>query len=220
MCIGPFSLMTKLLSDPITPVCMAGSGATAEEDPEVLRLERTLELAFRMAKWSIQAKIKAGAKAVCIAEPAANKVYLSPRQIEQGSGIFQRYVIRLHKELRKLMADAGVDLIFHCCGELVPSMVRDFASLDPCILSLGSSRKLWEDAALVPQSTVLFGNLPSKRFYSDELTTSSVAEQSRLTLARMKEAKHPFILGTECDVLSVPGREAVIKAKVEAFLGA
>jgi hypothetical protein len=31
----------------------------------------------------------------------------------------------------------------------------------PVILSLGSSRVLWEDAQLVPKHVVLYGNLPS-----------------------------------------------------------
>jgi uroporphyrinogen-III decarboxylase len=210
MCIGPFSLMTKLLSDPITPVCLAGSGITGEEDAEVLRMERTLELAYQMVEWSIRAKIRAGARAVCIAEPAANKVFLSPRQLEKGSDIFERFVMRHHRKLRQMLEDSHVDLIFHCCGELVPSMVKNFAELDPAILSLGSSRNLWEDAALVSPRTVLFGNLPSKRFYSDELTVEAVAEQARNLDARMKGVGHPFILGSECDVLSVPGREKVI----------
>jgi hypothetical protein len=37
-------------------------------------------------------------------------------------------------------------------------------------------------------------------------------------IQRMRATGHPFILGSECDVLSVPGAEATIKAKVEAFL--
>jgi len=36
MCIGPFSLMTKLLADPITAIAMAGVGVTAAEDAGVL----------------------------------------------------------------------------------------------------------------------------------------------------------------------------------------
>lgn len=218
MCIGPFSLMTKLLSDPITPVSLAGSGVTGAEDAEVCRMERALELAFHTVKCSIRAKIKAGAAAVCIAEPAANKVYLSPRQIEAGADIFDRFVMRLHREIRKMLAEAGVDLVFHCCGELVPSMVKQFGELDPAILSLGSSRKLWEDAAHIRPQTVLFGNLPSKRFYSDELTCEMVCEQAQALSRKMKEVGHPFILGSECDVLSVPGREEAIKSKVEALL--
>jgi hypothetical protein len=98
-------------------------------------------------------------------------------------------------------------------------MVRRFATLDPAMMSLGSSRVLWEDAALVPDSTVLFGNLPSKKFYSDKAV--SLEEVKRLAaelLAKMRATGHPFILGSECDVLSVPGSEATIMAKVEAFL--
>ena len=221
MCIGPFSLMTKLLSDPITPIFLAGAGATAEDEPEVKRLERVLALAFAVVERSIAAKIQAGAKAICIAEPAANRVFLSPKQIEKGADIFDRFVIRNHRALRQRLEAAGVDLIFHCCGELTDAMVRAFSSLDPAILSLGSSRHLWEDAALVSQQTVLFGNLPSKRFYSDGLITQEdVAWLAAELDQKMKATGHPFILGSECDVLSVPGCEATIKAKVEAFLRA
>jgi uroporphyrinogen-III decarboxylase len=221
MCIGPFSLMTKLLADPITPIFLAGSGATADEEAEVKRLERVLDLAFAIVQRSITAKIQAGAKAICIAEPAANRVYLSPKQIDKGSPIFERYVMRNHRALRQRFAEAGVDLIFHCCGELTDYMVRQFASLDPAILSLGSSRRLWEDSSLVSKQTVLFGNLPSKRFYSDGLITAQEVARLAVELDRnMKASGHPFILGSECDVLSVPGCEATIKAKVEAFLRA
>jgi hypothetical protein len=37
-------------------------------------------------------------------------------------------------------------------------------------------------------------------------------------LRKMRETGHPFILGSECDVLSVPGAEAVIRGKVDAFV--
>ena len=39
MGIGPFSLMTKLVSDPITPVFLAGTGANGDEEPEVKLVE-------------------------------------------------------------------------------------------------------------------------------------------------------------------------------------
>ena len=93
--------------------------------------------------------------------------------------------------------------------------------MDPAILSLGSSRLLWEDAALVPKTTVLYGNLPTKQFYSDQLVSVAKVQQlSRDLTRRMREVGHPFILGSECDVLSVPGSEQTIKAKVAAFLEA
>lgn len=123
--------------------------------------------------------------------------------------------------LRDLLGSRGVDLIFHNCGELTDGMVGRFAALDPAILSLGSSRRLWEDAARVGKSIVLYGNLPTKKFYSDKLI--SVEQVRRLSielLERMRATGHPFILGSECDILSVPGCEQTIMAKVEAFLQA
>ncbi len=78
---------------------------------------------------------------------------------------------------------------------------------------------LWEDAALLPKDIVLYGNLPTKRFDSDELM--SVGQVGRLAdelAVRMRRSGHPFILGSECDVLSVPGRERSVMAKVEEFL--
>jgi len=219
MGIGPFSLMTKLVSDPITPVFLAGTGATADEEPEVKLVERALELAMNAILPYLQMQMDAGAKAIILCEPAANKVYFSPNQLEEGYEIFERYVMEPNRRLKALLEKNGVDLIFHDCGELEDEMVRSFSTLDPAMMSLGSSRMLWEDAALVPNTTVLYGNLPTKKFYSDSLV--SVADVKKLAAdlnQRMRATGHPFILGSECDVLSVPGSEATIKAKVEAFL--
>lgn len=221
MAIGPFSLMTKLLADPITPVYLAGSGLTAAEDEEVRCVERVLELATRVVLRSIDAQLDAGAQAVCICEPAANTVYLSPNQLASGSDLFERYVMSFNRRVKARIAQRGADLIFHDCGELLDDMIRQFATLDPAILSLGSSRKLWQDARLVPRSIVLYGNLPSKRFYDDALV--SVADATRMSselLERMQDVGHPFILGSECDVLSVKGCHETIKAKVAAMLAA
>jgi len=219
MGIGPFSLMTKLLSDPITPIYMAGSGVTAGEDPEVRTVEALLEMSLRVVLRSFTAQIQAGAKACFIAEPAANKVYISPKQLEAGSDIFERYVIRPHRRIKALLDLHGVDLIFHCCGELTDYTVEQFTRLNPVILSLGSSRKLWEDARLVPENIVLFGNLPSKHFYSDGLISREAVERLACELIhRMRDTGHPFILGSECDILNVPGYEKPIREKVETFV--
>ncbi|HEY3415792.1 MAG TPA: uroporphyrinogen decarboxylase family protein [Armatimonadota bacterium] len=218
MVIGPFSLMSKLVGDPITPVAMAGMGITAEDDPEVDCVEQVLELGFRMIMRSIALQIDAGARAIFIAEPAANKVYFSPNQLDAGSDIFDRFVMTYHRQIKAYLEDHNVDLFFHCCGELTDTMLGKFTELDPALLSLGSSRTLWEDAQLVPKNIVLYGNLPSKQFYSDALITAAQVElKGRELIAKMKEAGHPFILGTECDVLSVPGCEREIMSKVRAI---
>jgi uroporphyrinogen-III decarboxylase len=220
MSIGPFSLMTKLLSDPISPVFMAGTGLAAAEDPEVALMERLLEMSLQTVQTYLESQITAGARAVLICEPAANKVFFSPNQLAESYDIFERYVMKPNRAIRDQLRARGVDLIFHDCGELLDGMVERLASLEPAILSLGSSRRLWEDAALVSKTTVLYGNLPSKQFYSDKLVTAArVRELGDELTRRMREAGHPFILGTECDVLSVAGCEETIMAKVQALAG-
>lgn len=221
MSIGPFSLTTKMMSDPIVPVYMAGKGMTAEDDPEVATVERCLAMCTQFVLHAVEAQVRAGAKAVCIAEPAGSAFYVSPIQMESGSDIFDRYVFGPNRQLKDLLDRLGADLFFHCCGQLTDAMVRRYAELDPAVLSLGSSRKLWEDASIVPERTVLFGNLPSKRFYSDrEMSREQVAAAAVELIGRMRAAGRPFILGSECDVLDVPGCHETILGKVEAFMNA
>lgn len=218
MGIGPFSLMTKLVKDPITPVFLAGSGMTGGEEPEVAVVERCLEIGTELILSYFSKQADAGAKAIIVCEPAANLVYFSPNQLTESFEIFDRYVMAPMRRIKNLLESRGVDLIFHDCGELTNEMVSRFSTLDPAMMSLGCSRCLWEDAALVPKTTVLYGNLPTKKFYSPQLTVAAVESLSRELLEKMRTAGHPFILGSECDVLSVPGSEEEILAKVDAFM--
>lgn len=221
MLIGPFSLMTKLVADPIAPVAMAGNGVTGEDDNDVLLIERCLRMATATVERSALAQIAAGAKAIIVCEPAANTVYLSPRQMRRGSDIFERFVLTPNRQIRQVLERHGVDLIFHDCGDLLPEMVGQFANqLTPSILSLGSNRQLWDDAELVPKDVVLFGNLPTKMFYSDDVMP--IDEVVRLTSElreRMTATRHPHILGSECDVLHVAESGETIRRKVDAMLG-
>lgn len=169
MAIGPFSLTTRLLVDPITAGAMAGSGVMAEESDEVRLLWQCLRAAEAALLRAVRSQIRHGAKAIMICEPAACTAFISPRQIKSGSRIFEDMVMEPNLCLKAAMDEGGCDLIFHDCGELTDPMVEAFAQrLHPAMLSLGSSRTLWEDARLVPKDVVLYGNLPSKHFYSDE----------------------------------------------------
>jgi len=213
MCIGPVSLMTKLISDPITPIYMAGRGETAEEEDEIRLVETCLEFATTVIIESLRHQIAAGARAVFIAEPAANQVFFSPKQLTGDGDIFDRYVMTYNRRTAALLAKHGVDLLFHCCGELTDDMVRRFTSLRPALLSLGGSRDLAHDASL------LYGNLPSKHFYSAALITAERVEiLGRELRERMDAVCHPFILGTECDTLSVSGAKAEIWRKIDALM--
>lgn len=216
MAIGPFSLMTKLLSDPITAVYLAGSGAGVDEEEEVRTALITLEMGLLVIFRTLELQVAAGARAIFLCEPAANVVYLSPRQMESGSDIFERFVMAPNRRIRNYLRELNCDLFFHDCGELTDEMVAAFGTLDPAILSLGSSRKLWHDAARVSGRTILFGNLPSKKFFSNtECPIDLVENLASELMTKMRKTEHPFILGTECDVLSVPESHHDILAKVD-----
>jgi len=217
--IGPFSLMTKLLADPITPIFLHGSGITGDDDQEVRAVEICLDLALAVVLRAIESQLQAGAKTIIVAEPAANTVYLSPKQMEEGADIYDRFVLTPNAVMRKLVADRGAALIFHDCGALTPEMIRKLDTLRPEVFSFGSPVNLCEAADLVSKDTVLYGNLPSKRFMSDSLiTVEQVKEMSRDLAAQMRDKDHPFMLGTECDVLCVHDHKEVIARKVEAFM--
>ncbi|MBN1440163.1 MAG: hypothetical protein JW929_12210 [Anaerolineales bacterium] len=218
MCIGPFSLASKLVQDPITPVFLS---AAEELSAEVSLLESVLRAAEHAVRASCSAQIQAGAKAIMICEPAANAVFFSPNQVRQpGSRAFSHFVIEPNRRLKDVFDSLGCDLILHDCGELIPEMIESFSILDPAILSLGSPVTLWEAARHVPKTTVLLGNLPTKRFYSEEeMPVKKVEALTRRLLERMRAAGHPFIPASECDILSMPGYESVIMKKVSAFHG-
>jgi uroporphyrinogen-III decarboxylase len=222
MAIGPFSLTTKLIADPITLIAMAGAGLSASEDEGVRLVERCLELAEAAVARSVRAQLEAGARAILICEPAANRMYLSPKQIQAGADIFDRYVIEPNLRLKELIESAGAVLIFHNCGDLTDHMVAQFAvRLHPAVLSLGSSRQLWQDACLLPRDVVLFGNLPTKLFYSDDAMPDEKVQSLTCDLiARMRDASHPFILGSECDVLHVTDSADAIRRKLQIMLHA
>jgi uroporphyrinogen-III decarboxylase len=157
-----------------------------------------------------------------VCEPDANMVFFSPRQLKRDGEIFERFVLTPNRELRDLLAAHDVDLIFHNCGELTTDMVRMFSDeLRPHVMSLGSSRKLWEDAAVVADDIVLYGNLPTKTFYSDEaMPEEEVRRLSRELVHNMGACGHAHILGSECDVLHVPEAAETIRRKVAVMLEA
>lgn len=220
MAIGPFSLTTRLMEDPIAATALAGSGVEAEDSDEVKLLWQCLRVSEAAVLRSLRSQIQHGAKAIMICEPTACSAFISPRQLKSGSNLFERLVMEPNLRLKAALEEAGYDLIFHDCGELIDLMVEAFASrLHPVILSLGSSRKLWEDARLVPNDVVLYGNLPTKSFYSDAaMPIEEVVRRTDELVANMKACGHPYIVGSECDVLFVPQSAETIGRKVDAMM--
>ena len=69
MAIGPFSLATKLLADPITPVAMSGMGLAGTNEPAVRLAEQCLAISEAAVARSVRAQAEAGAQALMICEP-------------------------------------------------------------------------------------------------------------------------------------------------------
>ena len=218
MAIGPFSLTTRLMADPITAAAMAGSGM--DDAPEVKLLWQCLHISEAAVLRSVRSQISHGARAIMICEPTACTAFISPRQLRAGANLFERMVMEPNLRLKAALEEGGCDLIFHDCGELIDPMVEAFANrLHPVILSLGSSRRLWDDARLVPRDVVLYGNLPTKLFYSDSvMPVEEVVRRTEELVAGMRQCGHPHILGSECDVLFAPQAADAIRMKVDAML--
>lgn len=219
MAIGPFSLTTRLMADPISAAAMLGAGMEPADSDDVKLLLQCLKISEAAVLRAVQSQMAHGARAIMICEPTASTAFISPRQMRAGSNLFEQLVMEPNLRLKAELEAAGCDLIFHDCGELIDSMVEAFGQrLHPVMLSLGSSRKLWEDARLVPADVVLFGNLPSKSFYSDgAMPVEEVMRRTDELLAKMKACGHPHILGSECDVLYVPEARQAILRKVDAM---
>ena len=220
MAIGPFSLTTRLLADPITLAALAGSGVEEGDSDDVRLLWQCLRVSEAAILRSVRSQMRHGAKAIMICEPTANTSFISPRQLKAGSNLFERLVMEPNLRLKAALDEGGCDLIFHDCGELIDPMVEAFANrIHPAILSLGGSRKLWEDARLVPKDVVLYGNLPSKSFYSDgAMPIEEVIRRTEELVANMNACGHPHIVGSECDVLFVPEAQDTIRKKVDAMM--
>ena len=109
MAIGPFSLITKLMADPIVPIAMAGMERHRGGRSGGMMAERCLALAELTVHRSLRAQARAGAQAIIVCEPAANIVYLSPKQIEKGSDIFERFVIQPALRMKALL-DASASI--------------------------------------------------------------------------------------------------------------
>jgi uroporphyrinogen-III decarboxylase len=215
MSIGPFSLLTKLVKDPIGAIYSAGAGVEPKDDKDVAMIHAILGLAEAGVQANCAAQIKAGARAIFLCEPAANKVYFSPRQIRSGSTVYDDFVTEPNLRLKKLLDDNRVDLLFHDCGEVIPEMVTSFGKLNPKLMSFGSQVRLWEVEKYIAKDVVIFGNLPTRKFYSDEeVPLEGIEGRVAEIEEKLGATGHPFIVSSECDVLSMPGYEHTIMTKI------
>lgn len=208
MVIGPLSLAIKVLDDARLTIADAYASHVEKSDAEMAvtqtnlaQLESGLQVSEHVICRSIRMLAEAGAHAICVCEPEASVINITPR-MKNPSEVFERLVMMRNRNIRALVQELNLDYILHNCGKLLPFMVTKMAELRPALLSLGSSHNLWETALLIPDSVVLYGNLPSKLFRSDDdMPADKVREMAWHLRREMRQTGHPFILGSECDIL-------------------
>ncbi len=126
MGIGPFSLTAKLISDPITPVFLAGEGATADDEEEVALLERLLELSSKSIRLYLAAQTEAGADTLGIGDAA-------PGQI--SCDLYEELIPPREQRLVRGLKEAGAKVRMHIRGNIT-HLLPGLASLELDIIDV------------------------------------------------------------------------------------
>ena len=177
--------------DGVPVACVCGPFSTARTaDAEAPWPERLREAENSVAD-SIRSLAAAGTPAIVIQEPELNLRTL-PRP-------FESVVLEPYARLREVFREAGVDALLQVTGVLTRDHVSGLArALHPAVLSLGPSRRLCEDAALVPKDIVLHGNLAASLFTGSLHDLTRRVERLR---REMRASGHPHLLGTDGSAL-------------------
>lgn len=112
--IGPFSLMTTLLEDPISAVYLAYPGSPATDPAMAGLVDAVLDLSMRTVERSLREQLEAGAKVVVACEPAVNRVYVSPRQVQSSPEGFDRLVMANLRRYKAILDDYGAEPTMNC----------------------------------------------------------------------------------------------------------
>ena len=186
----PFLASAAVEGVPVACVCGPFSRARGA-DAETPWPQRLVEAESAVAR-EIRSLAVAGSPAIVVEEPELN-VSTLPQP-------FESVVLEHYARLREVFLDARVDALLQVTGVLTRDHVSGLArALHPAVLSLGPSRPLCEDVALVPKDIVLHGNLDSSLF------TGSMDDLTRHALRLRREMRatgHPHLLGTDGSALT------------------
>jgi len=190
--------LSSAVVDGRTVACLRGPFSTA------MAIGADLPFAELQVADSIRTLAVDGAPAIVMQEPELHvKTLIQP---------YEAAVLESYARLRRIFQDLGVDALLQVTGVLSRNHVSGLArALHPAVLSLGASRRLYEDVALVPKDIVLHGNLPAALFTG---STSEMARQAEQLRRAMRATGHPHILGTDGAILS----SDALPENVEALL--
>ncbi|HBG27388.1 MAG TPA: uroporphyrinogen decarboxylase (URO-D) [Phycisphaerales bacterium] len=180
----------------IGPVTLAGLLEGAQQvafdsilEPE--KLDEFCRFSTSIIMEYARSLVNAGADVLCILEPTG--VILGPEQFDRFSGHYVNHILQSYKY-------AGVDTIYHICGNtmhLINGMVKSGVgaiSIDSPETGFDIVKALEQ----VPQKVVVIGNVNPTKVMKDG-TPEEVAKETKDLLE--KTAKYPnFLLSTGCDL--------------------
>lgn len=178
--IGPYSLAGRLMD-------VSEAMVNCYVDPEMVHtvLSKATEFTINY----IKAYKKAGADGIVMAEPLSGM--LSPDLEKEFSA---PYV----KKIAEAVMDDEFAFIYHNCGDNTIQMIESILSTGCSAYHFGDSIEMSEMLKLVPEGTVVMGNVsPTEQFKNG--TPESINTETKRIMAECKD--YPgFIISSGCDI--------------------
>jgi uroporphyrinogen decarboxylase len=178
--IGPFSLAGRLLD-------VSEAMIYCYDEPDMVHT--VLKKMTQFITEYVKAYKAAGANGIVIAEPLAG--LLTPALNEEFSAAYCKQIV-------DAVQDETFAVIYHNCGGGTPKMIREILAIGAMAYHFGNAVDMAEILALVPNNTIVMGNIdPSSHFRNG--TPESVRAATLELLERC--GKHPnFVISSGCDI--------------------
>ena len=177
--IGPYSLAGRLFD--LTELMME-----CYDSPDEVKVLLSKVTSFIIEY--IKAYKEAGADGVVMAEPAAG--LLSPALNEEFSVPFV-------KEIFEAVNDEDFVVCYHNCGDAVPDMAEDIATLPADIFHFGNAIRLADIIPKMPEDTIVMGNVDPVKFRNG--TPEEIREETKRVYNECCGYDN-FMLSSGCDI--------------------
>lgn len=188
-CIGPFSLTGRLMD-----VSEAMVNCYMEPDMVHSVLDKATAFLIRY----IEEYKRAGADGIVMAEPLAG--ILSPDLIQEFSTDYVKKIV-------DAVQDESFILIYHNCGDNVIQLVNSILRSGSKAYHFGNAIKMEEILPLIPQDTIVMGNVdPAGQFRNG--TPESVTAATKEIMEKC--CGYPnFVISSGCDIPPVSSWENI-----------
>lgn len=179
--IGPFSLAGRLMD-----VSETLANCIAEPDMVKAVMRKTTEFLIGY----IRAYKAVGANGVVMAEPLTG--ILSPKLAEEFSEPYVREIIQATR-------DENFSVIYHNCGGNTILMIDSILRVGASAYHFGNAIDMAEMLALVPEDTIVMGNVdPAGQFRNG--TPESIYQETQKIMSACCPKHKNFVISSGCDI--------------------